>query len=214
MEKKEFIVDITETLNRRIIVQAYSLDDAHRQIKDQYDAEDIVLDAEDFVGTEISIQPAEVDFNEFHDGIIAKLLAHKQGKLTLSDEDLAAYTKSARDTEDILDMEFRQKGETLPDVTKTYTMTFASHDLKYTYCVEADVSAKRNYLDHQFFVPTVEMVSQAVVRTTNLSTGEQRVFDYDRIKQAFDYYAGNVKGDIMEYFDWEYVRFLLLEELE
>ena len=62
--------------------------------------------------------------------------------------------------------------------------------------------------------PTVEMVSQAVVRTTNLSTGEQRVFDYDRIKQAFDYYAGNVKGDIMEYFDWEYVRFLLLEELE
>lgn len=53
-EKKEFVVYITETLQRKVIVKAVDKTDAENQVIDQYYNEEIVLDNTDYLG---------VDFN-------------------------------------------------------------------------------------------------------------------------------------------------------
>ena len=51
-EKKEFIVYITETLQRKVIVKAVDEIDAENQVIDQYNNEEIVLNETDYLSVE------------------------------------------------------------------------------------------------------------------------------------------------------------------
>ena len=51
-EKKEFVVYITETLQRKVIVKAVDEIDAENQVIDQYNNEKIVLNETDYLGVE------------------------------------------------------------------------------------------------------------------------------------------------------------------
>lgn len=51
-EKKEFVVYITETLQRKVIVKAVDKTDAENQVIDQYYNEEIVLNETDYLGVE------------------------------------------------------------------------------------------------------------------------------------------------------------------
>lgn len=51
-EKKEFIVYITETLQRKVIVKAVDKIDAENQVIDQYNNEEIVLNETDYLSVE------------------------------------------------------------------------------------------------------------------------------------------------------------------
>jgi tyrosine-protein phosphatase YwqE len=51
-EKKEFVVYITETLQRKVIVEAVDEIDAENQVIDQYNNEEIVLNETDYLGVE------------------------------------------------------------------------------------------------------------------------------------------------------------------
>ena len=51
-EKKEFVVYITETLQRKVIVKAVDKIDAENQVIDQYNNEEIVLNETDYLSVE------------------------------------------------------------------------------------------------------------------------------------------------------------------
>ena len=51
-EKKEFVVYITETLQRKVIVKAVDKTDAENQVIDQYNNEEIVLNETDYLSVE------------------------------------------------------------------------------------------------------------------------------------------------------------------
>lgn len=51
-EKKEFVVYITETLQRKVIVKATNEIEAINQVADQYYNEEIVLDSTDYLGVD------------------------------------------------------------------------------------------------------------------------------------------------------------------
>ena len=51
-EKKEFVVYITETLQRKVVVKAVDKIDAENQIIDQYNNEEIVLNETDYLSVE------------------------------------------------------------------------------------------------------------------------------------------------------------------
>lgn len=51
-EKKEFVVYITETLQRKVIVKAVDEIDAENQVIGQYNNEEIVLNETDYLGVE------------------------------------------------------------------------------------------------------------------------------------------------------------------
>ena len=51
-EKKEFVIYITETLQRKVIVKAVDEIDAENQVIDQYNNEEIVLNETDYLGVE------------------------------------------------------------------------------------------------------------------------------------------------------------------
>ena len=51
-ERKEFVVYITETLQRKVIVKAVDKIDAENQIIDQYNNEEIVLNETDYLSVE------------------------------------------------------------------------------------------------------------------------------------------------------------------
>ena len=51
-EKKEFVVYITETLQRKVIVKAVDKIDAENQVIDQYNNEEIVLNETDYLNVE------------------------------------------------------------------------------------------------------------------------------------------------------------------
>ena len=51
-EKKEFIVYITETLQRKVIIKANNGSEAINEIADKYHNEEIVLDSTDYVSVE------------------------------------------------------------------------------------------------------------------------------------------------------------------
>lgn len=53
-EKKEFIVYITETLQKKVIVKAVDKIDAENQVIDQYNNEEIVLNETDYLGVEFN----------------------------------------------------------------------------------------------------------------------------------------------------------------
>ena len=51
-ERKEFVVYITETLQRKVIVKAVDKIDAENQVIDQYNNEEIVLNETDYLSIE------------------------------------------------------------------------------------------------------------------------------------------------------------------
>lgn len=51
-ERKEFVVYITETLQRKVIVEAVDKMDAENQVIDQYNNEEIVLNETDYLSVE------------------------------------------------------------------------------------------------------------------------------------------------------------------
>ena len=51
-ERKEFVVYITETLQRKVIVKAVDKIDAENQVIDQYNNEEIVLNETDYLNVE------------------------------------------------------------------------------------------------------------------------------------------------------------------
>ena len=51
-EKKEFVVYITETLQRKVIIEANNESEAINEIADKYHNEEIVLDSTDYVSVE------------------------------------------------------------------------------------------------------------------------------------------------------------------
>ena len=53
-EKKEFVVYITETLQKKVIVKAVDKIDAENQVIDQYNNEEIVLNETDYLGVEFN----------------------------------------------------------------------------------------------------------------------------------------------------------------
>ena len=52
MTMKEFEVTITETLQKSVVVEADSKDDAIQMVEDMWKDADIILDSENFVGVE------------------------------------------------------------------------------------------------------------------------------------------------------------------
>ena len=52
--KKEFVVYITETLQRKVIVEANNNNEALNQVVDQYNNGEIVLDYNDYLGVEFN----------------------------------------------------------------------------------------------------------------------------------------------------------------
>jgi len=52
---KQFTVEITETLQRSIIVSAKSLEKAVSIVSEQYKNEEIILGAEDFISHDINV---------------------------------------------------------------------------------------------------------------------------------------------------------------
>ena len=55
MAKKKFTVEITETLQRQVEVEAKNEEEALELVQEMYSNEDIVLTAEDYVDTEITV---------------------------------------------------------------------------------------------------------------------------------------------------------------
>jgi hypothetical protein len=49
----EYEVEITETLQRIVRVEAHTLDEAVEQVRECYKREGIILDSDDFVGVQI-----------------------------------------------------------------------------------------------------------------------------------------------------------------
>jgi len=59
--KKPFNVTITETLSRIINVRANSEEEARKLILDKWYAQTFVLDSEDFVNVDVTVQPTDDD---------------------------------------------------------------------------------------------------------------------------------------------------------
>lgn len=57
--KMEFQIEITETLQKTITVEAINLEDALMKARSQYENETIVLDSDDFVDVEFDISEEE-----------------------------------------------------------------------------------------------------------------------------------------------------------
>ena len=52
---KKYVVEITETLQRQVIVDAHSYEEARSIAKQKYEYEEIVLDKNDHVDTEFKV---------------------------------------------------------------------------------------------------------------------------------------------------------------
>jgi len=52
---KKYAVEITETLQRQVIIEANSYEEAQLKAKQKYDEEEIVLDENDYVDTEFRV---------------------------------------------------------------------------------------------------------------------------------------------------------------
>lgn len=53
-EKKEIVVYITETLQKKVKVEAKTLTEAEEIVQEMYENEEIVLDYNDYLGVEIN----------------------------------------------------------------------------------------------------------------------------------------------------------------
>ena len=55
MEKKKFVVEVTETLQRQVEIEADNEQEALQKVKELYRDEEIILDWQDFVGNDFQI---------------------------------------------------------------------------------------------------------------------------------------------------------------
>lgn len=55
MKKRKFKIEITETLQRIVTVEANSVLEALNKVEEQYDNEEIVLDSNDFICKDIHL---------------------------------------------------------------------------------------------------------------------------------------------------------------
>lgn len=63
----EYTISITETLLRYVTTKANNLDEAIAKVKKMYENEEIVLDAQDYIGTDIAPVSNLYDGDEFDD---------------------------------------------------------------------------------------------------------------------------------------------------
>lgn len=61
---KRYYVSVTETLNKVVSVDAESENEAVQKVQDAYDNSDIVLDAENYTGNVIEIEPDQEYWRE------------------------------------------------------------------------------------------------------------------------------------------------------
>lgn len=81
-----------------------------------------------------------------------------------------------------------------------------------SYTLEVQIWAESLTLNDSW--SDISNITDISLTATNNETKEVFTFDADRIRQAFSYFAGNVENGIIEYFDWEYVYLMCIEELE
>ena len=64
---KRYYVSVTETLNKIVSVDAESENEAVQKVQDAYDNSDIVLDAENYTGKVIEIEPDQEFCSDYDD---------------------------------------------------------------------------------------------------------------------------------------------------
>uniref|UniRef100_UPI00402AA3B8 DpnD/PcfM family protein n=1 Tax=Thomasclavelia ramosa TaxID=1547 RepID=UPI00402AA3B8 len=52
---KKYLVEITETLQKQITINANSREEAEQKVRDKYKNEEIVLDESDYIDTEFTV---------------------------------------------------------------------------------------------------------------------------------------------------------------
>lgn len=67
--RKTYKVTVTETLQRTITVNAEDELDAVQKVQDMYNNEEIVLDSEDHINTDIDVKNIDKNIEESQDGI-------------------------------------------------------------------------------------------------------------------------------------------------
>lgn len=67
--KQTYKVTVTETLQRTITVNAEDELDAVQKVQDMYNNEEIVLDSEDHINTDIDVKNIDKNIEESQDGI-------------------------------------------------------------------------------------------------------------------------------------------------
>lgn len=58
---KEYLVTVQEILERQLIIEANSEEEAYKKVKEMYDNEEIVLDYRDFFDKEIKVDGEMID---------------------------------------------------------------------------------------------------------------------------------------------------------
>lgn len=95
----------------------------------------------------------------------------------------------------------------MPQPTITLNQSFTSDSTRYPYNLKVTMSANQ---DEDDIIDVTHIEMEAI----NTATGETTVLDDTVLKRTFDYYAGNVENDIITYFDWEYIYFACIENLD
>lgn len=106
MEKK-YIVEVTETLQRQVYVNASSYEEAYKIVKKAYKNEDIVLDCDDFVRGDVNVTVAPVE-----------AIAHTAGTVVLEDNKYLLVEQTSVGYKWLLgsDSVWDQKGEIVSNV--------------------------------------------------------------------------------------------------
>ena len=58
-----------------------------------------------------------------------------------------------------------------------------------------------------------KIIEELSLQVVNLQDHKVYNYSFDRIKQSFNYMLGNVKNGVLEYFDWEPIHLLVIEEI-
>ena len=95
----------------------------------------------------------------------------------------------------------------MPQPTITLNQSFTSDSTRYPYNLKVTMSANQDEDD-------IIDVTHIEVEAINTATGEATVLDDTILKRVFGYYADNVENNIIAYFDWEYIYFACIENLE
>lgn len=95
----------------------------------------------------------------------------------------------------------------MPQPTITLNQSFTSDSTRYPYNLKVTMSANQDEDD-------IIDVTHIEVEAINTATGEITVIPDAVLKRVFDYYAGNVRSNMLDYFDWEYIYFACIENLE
>lgn len=131
--KKNYVVEITETLQRQVSVKASSYEEAYEIVKRAYKNEDIVLDCDDFIrgDIDVTVEPVEA-------------IAHTAGTVLLKNDKYLLVEQTSVGYKWLLgsDSVWSQKGEIVSDVgtiEKILPVLFEQLKIK-----EKDIIAKYN----------------------------------------------------------------------